>query len=81
MSNIITGVPFPAKRAPNITSTLRRMAVGDFVAFPRTGNPRARRNALYQAASRLGIKVTVSECPPLVDNPNPAHLYGVWRTE
>ena len=81
MSDIKSGVPFPSKRSANITSTLRLMNVGEFVPFARTSNPRARRNALYLAARRLGIKVTISECPPLESNPNPVNLFGVWRVE
>lgn len=82
MSEIISGVPMPAPRSPvGMTDRLRKMQRGDFTAFPRTGNPRARRNALYQAASRLGIKITVSDCPPLEGHENVDNLFGVWRVE
>lgn len=68
MSDIIRGEPIPQR--DEITDKLKMLTPGDAHDFPLTPNPRARRNAIYVAARRMTIRVTVRKM---------SNKFRVWR--
>lgn len=69
MSEVLKGQPIPTRDV--LSDKLAELAVGDARDFPLSDNARARRNAIYMAAKRLEIVVTVRKLP---------EYYRVWRT-